>query len=143
MGQPGMPERLSLEIPAQTAAMETLLDAVDSFGKTHDWSEVAAFHVRMVLEEILMNVIMHGGDGTREPSVWLDLEQQAQGVLLTVQDDGVAFDPTLVAPPDIEASLEERDIGGLGVHLMHTLMDHVSYCHANGRNCLRLQKSVA
>ena len=61
-------------------------------------------------------------------------------VMAEISDDGRAFDPLQVPPPDLDADLELRPIGGLGVHFMKTLMDEVAYRREGGRNILTMRK---
>jgi len=64
-------------------------------------------------------------------------------VILTITDDGMAFNPLAVEPPDVSLPLDERAIGGLGIHLVRSLFDEVSYRRAVGRNVLTVKKKVA
>ena len=61
-------------------------------------------------------------------------------VTAEVSDDGRAFDPLKVPPPDLESDLQSRPVGGLGVHFIKTLMDEVSYRREGGRNILTMHK---
>ena len=66
------------------------------------------------------------------------------GVLtMVIKDHGVAFDPTQHAEVDIDADLDDRQIGGLGIHLVRTIMDTMSYERtANGYNVVTLTKRL-
>ena len=57
---------------------------------------------------------------------------------LVLVDDGDPFDPFTAPVPDLAASIEERDIGGLGVHLVRTLATRFAYERADGRNVVTL-----
>jgi serine/threonine-protein kinase RsbW len=59
-----------------------------------------------------------------------------------VEDDGLAFNPLEMLAPDTKQPLEERPVGGLGIHLVRTLMDEVAYRRQNGRNLLVLKKEI-
>ncbi len=61
---------------------------------------------------------------------------------MTIADDGVPFNPLGAEAPDIDASLEEREIGGLGIHLVRSLMDDVSYQRRIGKNVMTLVKHL-
>ena len=61
---------------------------------------------------------------------------------ITISDDGIPFNPFQKASPDLKASLEDRDIGGLGIHLVRELMDSVSYKRGVGRNIVTLVKDL-
>jgi serine/threonine-protein kinase RsbW len=74
--------------------------------------------------------------------VWIDLEPAEGRLELGVSDDGPAFDPLAMATPDIDAPLEERPIGGLGIYLVREMMAGVSYERRDGRNVLRMWKPL-
>jgi len=103
--------------------------------------------VAIVAEEILMNIAQNAwGDATAGRCVVdLSAEQRADGVWVTfrTQDDGVAFDPLTAEAPDLEASLEEREIGGLGIHLIRTMTDRQAYHRTDGLNVLEVGKLCA
>jgi serine/threonine-protein kinase RsbW len=104
-------------------------------------SEATAFE--LALEEIFMNVVMHGSPPGHEPRIEVSLEFCNGEMILTIEDDGPPFDPLSLPPPDVTASLEERRVGGLGVFLVRQMMDEVSYQRTGKRNQLRASKGVA
>lgn len=102
----------------------------------------ACFTFELALEEIFMNVVMHGSaDGARH-TVELSLARADDGVTMTVADDGPGFDPLSLPSPDVTASLSDRPIGGLGIYLVRKMMDSVSYARADGRNRLSMSKRL-
>ena len=100
------------------------------------------FTFELALEEVFLNVALHGADGNRVPSVVLELTACDTEVVLVVTDDARPFDPLTLATPDTTAALEDRTIGGLGVHLVRQMMDTVTYSHEAGRNRLRMTKNL-
>jgi serine/threonine-protein kinase RsbW len=60
-----------------------------------------------------------------------------------VEDDGAEFNPLNLPIPDIGAPLHDRSPGGLGIHLVRSLMDHVDYRRIGRRNCFTMTKKVA
>lgn len=124
-----------------TDEMARLDRAVDEFGLAEEWSEQMSYHIKLALEEVVMNVISYAydDDGTHEFEVRLC--SNSEGVVIDVIDDGRPFDPLHeAAEPDVEATLEARNIGGLGVFFVKTLMDDVEYRRENDRNRLTLTK---
>ena len=63
-------------------------------------------------------------------------------LVFTITDSGVPFDPTQQADPDITLSVEERAIGGLGIHLVRQLMDDIRYERKDNKNILTLTKQI-
>jgi serine/threonine-protein kinase RsbW len=89
-----------------------------------------------------MNVAMHGGRPEGPARVWLELEHSDGRLALSLSDDGPAFDPLAIPTPDLDAPLEERAVGGLGVHLVREMMAGVSYEYRDGRNVLHMWKTL-
>ena len=94
----------------------------------------------IALEEIVLNVFTHGSDDGRSVEVTVTGEFDDQWIDLTVLDDADLFNPLdHASPSSIAAQLEDRPIGGLGIHLVLELMDEVNYREEQGRNCLVLR----
>jgi len=87
-------------------------------------------------EEAFMNVAMHAYADGGEVEVLA--ETNGGELALTLIDEGAPFDPASLPPPDLDASLEDRAIGSLGVHLIYSLVDEVRYRREGGRNLLTL-----
>ncbi len=112
--------------------------AVEEFGEQQGWSPEIVFKVNLVLEELVVNVMTHG---SHEGLVDIDVAVTSTEDLVSIRlsDNGVAFDPLTDAPdPEVTGSVEDRHVGGLGVHLVRTMMDNVSYRRENGRNLLTM-----
>ncbi|GAB4174488.1 MAG: ATP-binding protein [Thalassobaculales bacterium] len=125
------------------AEITRLAETIEAFGKAHGLPEKVVFHVNLVLDELITNIISYGypEEGPRSITVGLALDDGALEVRL--EDDGVAFNPLADArEPDTAAALEDRPIGGLGVHFMKTFMDAVDYRREDGLNRLRMVKKL-
>jgi sigma-B regulation protein RsbU (phosphoserine phosphatase) len=66
----------------------------------------------------------------------------AERLTVTISDDGLPFNPLSAKAPDTKASLEDRDIGGLGIHLVRSMVDDVSYHRRIDKNVLTLVKQL-
>ena len=133
-----MSASLHLKLAARPEELERINAAIEEFGEREDWPPKLLFRVNLVLEEVGLNVMTHGQEaGASELEVLVTSD--AEKTTLEIVDDGPRFDPLQDAPlPDPEASLEERPVGGLGIHLVRTMMDEVSYRYEDGRNRLTL-----
>jgi sigma-B regulation protein RsbU (phosphoserine phosphatase) len=105
--------------------------------------EEQRFPFELALEEVFMNVAMHGGQEGRPASATIELQRDGEELRLVVSDDGPAFDPLSLATPDTSLSIEEREVGGLGVFLVREMMDDVSYARREGLNVLSMRKRLA
>jgi anti-sigma regulatory factor (Ser/Thr protein kinase) len=137
-----MPSHLSLEYPAELPALESLNDSIDSFAESQGWPAEFLFKVKLVLEEVVINVVSYGSEGGHVPTVQVKLSQDDGQLVIRIDDDGIAFDPLQKAPPDLDASLDDRPIGGLGVYLVRQLMDSVSYQRDGDWNRLTVSTSL-
>lgn len=130
-----------LRVATDLGELERIHSLVEEVGKEVGWTTSFIYQVNLVLEELAVNVINygHGGDPSHEIEIALDWD----GDQLTIEmvDGAPAFDPLKDAPePDLTSALEDRRIGGLGVYLVHTLMDELRYRHEQGRNHLTMVK---
>jgi len=90
----------------------------------------------LAVNEALTNILLHGYDEKPGP-VAVSVEADGADLLVRLTDDAPLFDPTAVPPPDINLPLEERPLGGLGVHMMRQLTDELIYnVNDNGKNQL-------
>jgi serine/threonine-protein kinase RsbW len=129
-------------VPADAAQLTVLTSFLREFGRAValDAAQVGPFE--LALEEIFMNIVMHGSRPGIAPRVEVSLHRDAGSVTMTVEDDGPEFDPLSLPPPDVTATLEDRRVGGLGVFLVRKMMDTVSYARVAGRNQLRMSKRL-
>ncbi len=80
----------------------------------------------LAVNEAVTNILLHGYDEKPGP-VSVSVEAGGGDLLVRLIDDAPPFDPTTVPPPDINLPLEDRPLGGLGVHMMRQLTDELAY----------------
>lgn len=98
--------------------------------------------MHVALDEILSNTLRNGfGDEPRH-RIEVTLSVDARTLTATIEDDCAPFDPLSVPAPDLQGSLRERRVGGLGIHFVKSLMSEVTYAHVRGRNRLVLRKNL-
>ena len=133
---------ISVQLASEASELERLYLIVEDFGKANNIATEAVFQINLTLEEIVSNSIKYGYQG--EPGHTIDLHISLDSGLVTilVEDAGVPFNVLDVPTPDLHCPVEDRPIGGLGVHLARTLMDGLEYERREGRNVLSLKKRV-
>ncbi len=137
----GMPEQ-RMAVPSDAAQLPALTQFLRQFWSDARLPPAQALPFELALEEVFMNVVLHGSPAGTAPRVEVSLRLSDAGLTMTVEDDGPRFDPLTVQPPDITANLAERRVGGLGVFLMRQMMDAVSYQRVGSRNQLRMTKGI-
>jgi serine/threonine-protein kinase RsbW len=102
-----------------------------------------AMNINLTLEEIITNIIFYGYQEEKDKSIDINLYRTALGVDISVIDNARPFNMLLKKDyEDAAKSAEDREIGGLGIHFVKTLMDEVSYERTNDQNVLRLFKRI-
>lgn len=102
--------------------------------------EETIFSVQLAVDEAGSNVMLYGYPDGDAGTLTITCEVGEGTIRLTLTDDGRPFDPLTIKPPDLDADLEHRRIGGLGVHFMRSVMDDVRYDYINGKNVLCMIK---
>lgn len=129
-----------------TAAKVENLSAVNAFveGLLVDTacSPKTQMQIELVVEEIFVNIASYAyGDGEGEAILRGRIIEAPQGLELIFMDKGAPYDPLSRMDPDINADMEERSIGGLGIFLVKKNVDAIQYSYKDGRNVLRIRKS--
>ena len=104
--------------------------------------DALASKMRLAVEEAVVNVMEYAYPIGEEGEIEVCMTTDGECLTVVVTDAGTPFDPTLKEGVDISLSAEERQIGGLGIHLLRALMDDVHYEYLNGRNTLTLTKRL-
>ena len=106
-------------LPRVTAFVEDVLSQIGA-------DQASAYKIQLAIDEACTNVIKHAYRGEIGP-VRLEMELIGDNLVISLIDRGVPFDPDIVPPPDLDADLEARKIGGLGIYFVKKIMDKVSY----------------
>jgi serine/threonine-protein kinase RsbW len=129
-----------LSIGASGAELRRASEWLDSVCQRHEVPPASVERLVLCLNEVVANVINHGGGSAREEPIRLLLEvalDQGQGQAgVTVSDAGRAFDPLAAPPHQKPKSLKEAPLGGLGLVMLHRCSDWLDYRHEGGRNHL-------
>lgn len=94
----------------------------------------------LAVEETVVNIINYGFPEKESSEIVVDLEIEGNDLKIVIEDSGLEFDPTEMKDFTIEDSLEEREIGGLGIYLVKNLMDYMEYHRKDDKNILILKK---
>jgi len=137
-----MEEKIYVELKNDLSEIERLSQIVTEFGELHHLPPKGLFAVNLALEEILTNVISYGYQDSGEHQIIIRIFLKEGELTVKVEDDGLPFNPLEVPEPDTGKPLEERPVGGLGIHLVRNLMDGLEYRRQEGKNVLVMKKKA-
>lgn len=103
----------------------------------------ASYRLNLAVDEFFNNAVDYGYPDGRKGKILIALRHGGDHLDLTLSDDGDAFDPFEAPAPDLSGSIDERRIGGLGIHLVRTLATSFAYRREEGRNIVRLTINIA
>ena len=129
-----MTNTICIQLKNNLSELESVNKVVAEFAERHHLSAKVLFNLNLALEEILTNVISYGYDDKDEHQITVRLFLEQGQLKVEVEDDGRPFNPLEAPEPDLSKSLEERPVGGLGIHLVRKLMDELEYRREEGRN---------
>ena len=117
--------------------------ALVEFAKVQGLPESVVFPIQLSIDELFTNIVSYGYTDDEIHNVEVLIKVDDQTVHVDLVDDARAFNPlTETEEFDPDQSLDDRRIGGVGVHLVKTMMDDVSYEHSDGKNRLHLVKNI-
>lgn len=137
------PQAGVLRLRNQLEELERLQVFVSQYCAARGLSADDTFAITLALDELVTNVILHGYEDQAAHEIQVTLSRDADTVVVDLEDDARPFDPSQPVTVDTSAALQEREIGGLGLHLVQRTMDQLTYRRAAGRNHLRLRKQLA
>lgn len=98
--------------------------------------------IDVAVEEIFVNIASYAYDGGEgSATIRVGKKEDASGVMIQFADSGIPYDPLAKEDPDVTLSVEERQIGGLGIFMVKKSMDEVIYEYKDGQNVLTLIKN--
>jgi serine/threonine-protein kinase RsbW len=133
-----------LIVRADSAAMRLVDAFVREFVREQGIAADEAARILILLEELLTNLMKYGHPDRAEPGQ-AEIVLALDGSRLEIEfiDDGCAFDPLAAPPPDLDEALEDRQVGGLGIHILRSLTDEARYERRGETNVIRLVRVVA
>lgn len=133
-------QQFSLSICNQLSDLAKVSEFFNGLQKRKKISDKIAFSLNLACEELITNTITYGfpqgGEHTIQLWLWLEGEQ----VKIRIVDEGIPFNPLQKEQPELSLPIENRPIGGLGIHFVKQLMDELTYRRADGRNIVEMIK---
>jgi len=134
--------KLSLEFANDLNELENLSRNIANFCEVNGLARRNVFELNLVIDEVFTNIVSYGFIDKKEHRIKIDIEIINSELTVRVEDDGTPFDPTAAPKIDMSCPIEDRKIGGIGLHLINQIMSSVIYNRVNDKNILVLKKCL-
>jgi anti-sigma regulatory factor (Ser/Thr protein kinase) len=135
-------KHLSVSLKNKLEEIPILAQAIEKFAEVNNLADQSVFQVNLCLDELLTNTISYGFPEGGEHVIKVEIALQGGMLVIATEDDGLAFNPLERSAPDTSQGIEERAIGGLGIHLVRNMMDEIEYQRKEERNVLVMKKQI-
>jgi len=136
------PSQAEFRISNNLDNISVLMEQAEEFFTAHGISKQTVLQIDLSLDELLTNTISYGYEDFGKHEILVRLFFLDGTLTAEIQDDGIAFNPLEQPEPDLSQNIEERPIGGLGIHLVRKTMDVIDYRHKDGYNILTIKKHI-
>ena len=134
--------KISFALKNNLSELDVLCEHLNQFCQSCGVSKRQTFEINLALDELFTNIINHGFEDENEHQVQVTCKNMDGILKITIEDDGVPFNPTDAPHPNLKCAFKDRDIGGLGIHLIRSYMDEIEYTRKNDKNVLTLTKAL-
>jgi anti-sigma regulatory factor (Ser/Thr protein kinase) len=135
-------ERFTLHIRNSIDAIAPAVDTATAWLNGRQASATDIWFVNLAVDELVSNCVKYAYADSQEHVIDVELQIVDQQLIVTVIDDGRAFDPLTIPPPDMSLAAEDRKIGGLGIHLLLTVSEKMTYERRDNQNRVVLVKKM-
>ena len=130
-----------LTVLAKTENLEQVLEFVNGLLEEKNSPMNLVFELDIAVEELFVN-IAHYAYTPEIGEATIQVSFEEEDVVITFIDRGIPYNPWAKKDPDITLSLEERQIGGLGIYMVKNSMDEVDYIYKDGKNIVTIKKNL-
>ena len=130
-------------VEATLESIPVITEFVDGQLEQFDCPVKAQMQIDIAIDESFSNIVHYAyHPGTGPATVRVEVIEEPLSVVITFIDQGVPYDPLAKADPDVTLSVEEREIGGLGIYIVKKNMNEITYEYKDGRNILKIRKEL-
>ena len=133
----------SFKLKNNLAELNSLFQKLGTFCEQRGLSGRCQCEIDLVLEELFTNIISYGYEDDADHWIEITISHENEMIVVRIEDDGIPFNPVEYKAQDLDSPLEERGIGGLGVHLTKHFTKDIVYERRGNKNVLTLRKPVS
>jgi serine/threonine-protein kinase RsbW len=119
--------RQSFDFPADTSVLAKIGELAIRAGRAAGFNEFEINDINLAVAEVCTNTITHGLKNDPTRTFQLVIQWNTGEIEIFIHEDGEPFDPAYLRDPDLEAPLEDRPVGGLGLYILRKLMDEADF----------------
>lgn len=137
----GSDVKAELTVKAVVENLEKVISFVDEILETVECPVKVQMKIDIAVDEIFSNIAHYAYcPQTGMATVQVEVLKEPRIVCITFIDQGIPYNPLPMPEPDTSSSVEERQLGGLGIYMVRKSMDDVSYEYREGENILTIKK---
>lgn len=115
-----------LRVTSDLNNLNTIREFVESYASGLGMTPAAIYGIVLATDEAATNICVHGYKG-KTGTIEVTVEHDDQNIIIRLRDEAPIFDPTKAPPPNLSGSLEERALGGMGIHFMRSYTDEMTH----------------
>ena len=132
--------KTGLKLKNDLIEIERLAGCVLAFGEENELNDDIVGEIRLVLEEIVTNIISYGYEDKARHEIAVSIVNGEEEITVSVRDDAKPFNLLEYPRPDLEIPLEDRGVGGMGIHMVREIMDEINYKREDDGNLLVMRR---
>ena len=135
-------DELRIEFTPRVSILGDITEMMESFGKSNGIPNQQIFMINLEIDELITNYVRHSLHKVDQPRIEVSVRAEASKVILTVLDTGPPFNPADAPPPDLSGDLDNRAVGGVGLHLVSSYCDRMRHEVVDGFNRVTIEHDL-
>lgn len=135
----GCIDEMHMELAPRLSAISSLAEVIEEFGENHNIPDAQIYFVNLEIDELMTNYVAYAYAKVRRPRMKVTVRAFTNKVVLVVEDSGPPFNPLEAPEADLTSGVDERRLGGMGLHLVRKYADRIDYRCINKQNILSLE----
>jgi anti-sigma regulatory factor (Ser/Thr protein kinase) len=133
---------LSFKLKNHLSELDKLCRKLEQFGQQIGLSKKFVFQINLALDELFTNIVSYAFPNHDTHWIEFALSREDGFIVIRVKDGGIPFDPASINLPDLEKTIEDCKVGGLGLHIVRKMIDDITYERSGGKNITTLKKNI-